>query len=361
MSNAFTNFLGGVVNGLFGPGPNLKSYEHADRLYVRNTYARAPKVGFLYFVEFNINDRAISDAQWIENKSKRDVGLLVKKIDLPKFTVAHDTLNQYNRKTVVQTKLTYNPISIEFHDDNGDLTNKLWKNYYSYYYADSFGNNTKRFSDTKYGTVDNPYGLDSNQNEPFFKSIDVYVLHQQKFTKYTLVNPLITEWSHDNLDQNDGGKILQNKMTLSYESVIYDYGKISKETSSNNFTAIYYDKEPSPLSVSGNGTNTLFGVGGVIAGADSVLNNLASGNFLTAAIQARTVARNVGQLNKDLLTTEVSNIFNSTSNEIRATGGQQGIGASIQNGVNQTGIFLFNNKNAGTTKSTPSNATGKSK
>ena len=57
MSNAFNNFLSGVTEGVFGNGANLKDYQHADRLYVRNTYARAPKVGFLYFVNFNIKKK----------------------------------------------------------------------------------------------------------------------------------------------------------------------------------------------------------------------------------------------------------------------------------------------------------------
>ena len=55
MSNAFTNFLSGVVGGVFGSQPYLKDYQHADRLYHGNNYARAPKAGFLYFVNFNIN------------------------------------------------------------------------------------------------------------------------------------------------------------------------------------------------------------------------------------------------------------------------------------------------------------------
>jgi hypothetical protein len=47
--DAFTNFLGGVVGGVFGPTGNLRDYQHANRLYVQNSYSRAPKFGFLYF------------------------------------------------------------------------------------------------------------------------------------------------------------------------------------------------------------------------------------------------------------------------------------------------------------------------
>ena len=52
MSNPFTNFLGGVGAGIFGNSAQMKDYNHASRLYVADTYARAPKLGFLYFVSF---------------------------------------------------------------------------------------------------------------------------------------------------------------------------------------------------------------------------------------------------------------------------------------------------------------------
>ena len=111
MSNAFTNYLSSTGYA------NLRDYQHASRLYVDKNYAYSPKLGFLYYVVFNINPDAIIDQQW-RNTGAMDVGLLVKKVDLPKFTIATETLNQYNRKTVVPTKLTYTPVGVEFHDDN---------------------------------------------------------------------------------------------------------------------------------------------------------------------------------------------------------------------------------------------------
>ena len=130
-SNAFTNYLSST--GYLKGYPNLRDYQHASRLYVDNNYAFTPKVGFLYYVVFNLYQDAISDKEW-RTKGSPNVGILGKKIDLPKFTVANETVNQYNRKTIVQTKLTYSPVSVEFHDDNLDVINKLWVNYYKHYF-----------------------------------------------------------------------------------------------------------------------------------------------------------------------------------------------------------------------------------
>lgn len=387
MSNAFTNFLGGVVNGIFGDSPNLKDYQHADRLYVKNNYARTPKVGFLYFVVFNINRQAVKDATWLKNQT--EVGILVKKIDLPKFDVTTEIVNQYNRKTVVQTSLKYQPISVDFHDDNSDITHNFWKNYFQYYYSDSIndrnvgGGKVKTseipaaFKDTKYNVATYDYGLNNYQKDPFLESIDVYVLHQQKFTQYTLINPLISNWTHDNVTQEDGAKILTNKMSLNYENVLYSTGKIVKNFEPNGFATIHYDTAPSPLSLGGNGTSTLFGPGGVIAGASAIFGeggSLANAktplDYLGVAIQANQLGKNVKQLSKAGLKQEGYSILTGVLRDIQTTGNQPGaIGDAIRTASNQTGlgtlgnigVNLFSNKNSrlnGTTQATPKNLTG---
>jgi hypothetical protein len=376
MSDAFTNFLGGTVGGIFGPTGNLRDAQHANRLYVQNNYARAPKVGFLYFVAFNINPAAIQNKQWREQNGGRDVGFLVKKIDMPKFTIANEVVNQYNKKTLVQTGIKYNPVNIEFHDDNADLTTGLWTNYYKYYFADGrYGDTktgaTKEFYNEKSGTKysDNPYsyGLNAGQSSPFFTSISIYVLHQHRFTKMTLVNPLVTEWTHDNLDQTEPNKILSSKMNVAYEAVSYASGRIKKGKDGGQFIAQYYDQTPSPLSVGGNGNSTIFGEGGIIAGADSVFESLADGNYLGAAIQAATTLRNAKNITKAGLIAEGTGLANSALAGIaRSNGGldASSIGAGALNSVNQNGrlgVILPNSQfsESNLTQTTQRSVTGK--
>ena len=391
MSNAFTNFLSGVVGGVFGSQPYLKDYQHADRLYHGNNYARAPKVGFLYFVNFNINTENIRDARWKADGAKY-VGMLVKKIDMPRFKITTETLNQYNRKTVVQTKINYENINLDFHDDNSNITTALWKNYYRYYYTDSVyggdadpsekGNTTgdlrfpAAFKDTKYSTKDNIYGFDSFQNTPFFKSIDIYVMHQHKFTQVTLINPIVTEWSHDNLDQNESGKILGSKMQLAYEDVLYSSGSITK-TTPTGYQA-FYDNAKSPLAVGGNGSSSIFGSNGILAGAANILgaNPQSPLDYLGLAIQANNLVKNVKGISKSGIQGELYGIAGGVLGSIAATGNQPGgvnaqsIGAAAAAGaqqsglgvVSQFGINLFSGKNStvnNTTPTTPSNLTGK--
>lgn len=364
MSNAFTNFLRNVKTGIFeGDGATMRDYQHADRLFIDENFARSPKLGFLYFVNFNINKGTIIDQVWSE-RGRRDVGLLVKKADLPKFKIQTETLNQYNRKTNVQTKIIYNPITIEFHDDNNDITNDLWKNYYNYYYTDGLygvmstqqGKNiVPQYGDTKYqNNLMSPFGLNSYQTIPFFNSIDIYVLHKSKgeqdFTQYTLINPLVTDWNHDSVNSDENGKILSNRMTLAYETVVYKSGKIERNNEPVGFVPRYYDSTPSPLGV---GSGSLFGSGGAIDafgrifGSKGTFANARNPlDFLGGILQTRQLKKGVKNLNNQNIRQEgYSTIADAVGQGLRSQNSLTGINPPNDNATRAVAKKLTNKGN----------------
>lgn len=240
------------VDGSNQPGvPSLLDYKHAARLYIDEFQTRAPKYGFLYYVKFIIN----SEAKVAE--IDKNVGVFVKKIDLPKFQIKTEVLNQYNRKTQVHTGLTYNPISIDFHDDTVGITNSLWVNYFKNLIADGnydteTTNYPRQFANTKFGKDDYEYGIyNRGVGKNFFERIDIYILNhtQQNHTLISLINPKITDWKHDSLNQSEGSKVLQNTMTVVYENVLYYKG--SKNSKIDGFVNEFYDGTQSPLKVGG--------------------------------------------------------------------------------------------------------------
>ena len=68
--------------------------------------------------------------------SYTEFNLLVESAQLPSFTLDTETLNMYNKKRIVQTKINYEPVEIIFHDDMAGLTTMLWESYYRYYFQD---------------------------------------------------------------------------------------------------------------------------------------------------------------------------------------------------------------------------------
>jgi len=309
---SINNFLQGFQNGL----PGMKDYEHASRLYIDNNHKLMPKQKFLFHVVFNL-DESLFQTKFSQNE-RYELNMLVKSADLPKYGYNLEEKIQYNKKMYAATRIQYEPVNIVFHDDHADTVNAFWKKYYEYTIADSIGmNNDITINKTKddyyeYGSKARPttkFGLDTpkQRNKPYLKGIELFVLHKQRFTSMTLVNPVIGSFSHDNLDQADGQGILNNTMSVFYETVIYKSGIINKNNVPG-FATIHYDNSPSPLTVLGGGTNSIFGPGGVVDGVGSVIRNVQSGNILGAILTASNTYNNAKRIKKSDVKEELKGI-----------------------------------------------------
>jgi hypothetical protein len=379
MANAFVNFLEQAVNG----SGNLKDFQHASRLYVTNSYELTPKAAWIYYVVLNINPVLLqfnnslypaalrrSLETWYK-RYKGNIGLLAKSVDLPKFTIDTETLNQYNRKTIIQKKINYSPISLVFHDDMANVTIDLWKSYYQYYFADSVDSGkltvaptiVPKYTDSKYSEHNQQtsysYGLDNNnQGVPFFTSIDVYQLHKKKYTSFKIVNPKIKEWAHDQLNQTEGNRLMTSKMTVEYETLIYNTSQSNKITADTpGFNRDHYDNSPSPLSIGGVGTNSLFGPGGIIPGAIEIfgdLNNPGASpmDMLNTVIKGANIGRNVSNMSVAGVTQEGFSILGGVLGGISAAHSPQGAIPGVTQTTAPIGANFFTGKNSSTNNQT---------
>ena len=302
---SINNFLKGFQDGL----PGMKDYRHASRLYVDDNHKLMPKQKFLFHVVFNTDETLFVDG--FNANERYELNMLVKSADLPKYGINLEEKVQYNKKMYAATRIQYEPVNITFHDDHADTVNAFWKKYYEYHIADSVSMNSdlqiSATKDSLYDSIDtkgdgnrmNKYGLDTPaaRGRPYLKGIEIFVLHKKRFTSMTLVNPVIGSFSHDNLDAADGGGVLQNTMNIFYETVIYKAGIINRNNVPG-FATVHYDNEPSPLSVLGGGTNSIFGPGGVVDGIGSVIRNVQTGNILGAILGASNTYNNAKKIKK---------------------------------------------------------------
>ena len=308
---SINNFLKGFQDGL----PGMKDYRHASRLYIDNNHKLMPKQKFLFHVVFNTDETLFVDS--FNTNERYELNMLVKSCDLPKYNMSVEEKTQYNKKMYAATRIAYEPVNITFHDDHADTVNAFWKKYYEYHIADSVSMNSDlQISNTKDDLYDwgdkrttNKFGMDTpNQRKrPYLKGIEIFVLHKQRFTSMTLVNPVIGSFSHDNLDQADGAGVLSNTMQILYETVIYKSGIVNKNNVPG-FATVHYDNEPSPLTVLGGGTNSIFGPGGVVDGIGSVIKNVQSGNILGAILSASNTYNNAKKIKKKDVKEELKGI-----------------------------------------------------
>lgn len=230
---------------------HLRDARHAMQLYTEHGHALGPKTKFLYHVVFEY----AAPYDKIPNSSsyRKELGVLVKSVDLPKYRASVETKNQYNRKKRVQTRIDYDEINVRLHDDNTGVTRAMLEEYYKFYYRDGHKNDKGKPLD--YGPRDKfagavpRYGLDNFSNGPFFSHIRIYQLAKQKWFSYTLINPILTNWGHDSMEYADGSGIMENSMTIAYEGVLYNYGDIQQGNEPVGFSDIEtrYDQVHSPL------------------------------------------------------------------------------------------------------------------
>ncbi len=256
----------------------LRDYTHAAKNFLPGGQGNAGKVKFTFHTWFQINPSAY------QPPTGQNYGLLVKTIKLPTFNIDVQEMNQYNRKRLIQSKIKYQPIEITFHDDNMSQVTAMWDAYYRYNYADAWNPIVAPFStapaikdynrrniydpsisgDTEYGyrgdaRSEGGNRADGGEKIPFFNNITVYGMWAGQFIAYTLINPIITSFDHDTYDYADGGGTMQNRMTIDYETVVYNtgaIGDIGPDSEGSDLVTGFagpdsYDRRESPLEQGG--------------------------------------------------------------------------------------------------------------
>lgn len=354
--SGFNQQLQNAAGAFFG-SDYLRDFTHASKTFRTNSYANAPKFKFLFHTYFNINSQAWAGA------AQQNLGILVKDIKLPSYSFDVQTKNQYNRKRLIQTKIKYDPITVTFHDDNLNSVNKMWYAYYTYYYKDAnkpnvmfsgnrgsgrspdpVSNSTKStmadynlhdmYTDDLKGNVDwgyigetnNPSGP-NQQKVPFFQNITVFGFNQHNFTAYTLINPIITSFSHDTYAYSEGSGVMQNQMTIDYETVVYNEGAIDGRKPGDIVTGFgddaNYDRKMSPISVPGSNA-TILGQGGLVDSVGGFAEALGKNDIFGAVKIAGTAYNTFKNVNlKNTLKQEIQadlvNIAQDVTTAVRNT------------------------------------------
>jgi len=301
----------------------------------------------MYYVYLELNPKAIRSASW-KLRHQLEAGLLVKSADLPKITMEHEVKNMYNKKKVVYKDIKFEPLNLQFHDDNLGITNSLYALYYGYHSPERFLTTEVAHADPG-STMGSPYwrerggsryGLDQNgSDESFFKSIQIYTLARKSWNGYKLINPRIVNWSHGQVDQSASNGTMESNMTVVYESVMYGQGVVTKNGKlPPQFGTVHYDKVPSPLSLGGGVNPSIFGLTGVFGQPTEILQDAGdifkdyyeggdnpSAGLLQTAIKAVNFYKSVASISKESLIADATNILLSPNALGNVTSGLPGV------------------------------------
>lgn len=302
-----------LFNTITNPKGHMGDFAHASRTFVRNDFRLSPKVKFLYHVFFSFSPAlAAVLPTWDRKQHTIEAGLLVKSAGLPTFTANVETKKKYNRTKNIQTGITYNPITITFHDDNQGIIGGLLEAYYRYYFMDgNYGTSSstkaayqRNYQDSTYKNAKRNawvYGLHRGITDPFFNNIQISQLTRKTYTTFTLVNPLITDWNYGDVNSSPGSEINENSITVAYESVWVERGAVRDGIAPKGFgDYAHYDYIASPNSMLGGGTASL---GAVLSGGVDLFNYATTGigfnNPIAATVAGINIVRNTAKLTVD--------------------------------------------------------------
>jgi hypothetical protein len=279
----------------------IRDYRHAARIFTDDNFRLSPKYGFLFYVEFDFNPLITS----VSNLSAQELGMIVKSVNLPKYTIDTKIHNAYNRKNIVQNKISYDAVTISFHDDQSDNVRNFWYDYYSYFFRDPDYADATYSAAHKYQsrpTFDWGYTpktavgynstLSSLTNQPYqyIQAIRIYSLYQKNFSEYELINPTITSFKHGEHSNSGTAEMLSHEMTVQFETVKYHTGYVTKDNV-GGFIDLHYDNTRSPIAVEGAENQITDGHGGTARITNDIVD-LATGTTNPLIFNAVAAARN---------------------------------------------------------------------
>lgn len=266
-------------------------------------YRNNPRVPFEYYVNINLERFGAAQDYFTKYFVECDfpqIQPLIKSIDMPSMKIDTVSLNQYNRKRILQNKVSFEPIKMVFHDVVDGKTLLFWEMYYNYYFRDGLepGDNTPKVNAEKLA----PYGIEkfsngtinqaiqkvttstspnsnngskmdftdvladnlenhnfgynfldysgswvgkNNKPKYLIQSIEIFMVHAGRFNQVTLVNPRISAFTHDTLNYGDSDRTLELTFTIEYEYAFYNIENEALNADQREvFTAEYMDIKP---------------------------------------------------------------------------------------------------------------------
>lgn len=223
----------------------LRSKPYAATFFDARSYgqkmSKLPRYKFMYYANFVLSAEAIDflEGQLSDLGTwEKGISFKIRAIDKPSVDLSTTTLNQYNRKRNVYSKIDYHPFTIKIYDTIDDIPLLLWKKYFTYYFGDS-----RQKSDLEYneivptGTLIAPekWGLNPDKDSyNFFDKIELYAIFGKRYTQINYIKPKITkiDWQQYDSDSSDMSEM---SMTLMYEALEYLDSDIITATDAKKF------------------------------------------------------------------------------------------------------------------------------
>ena len=146
----------------------------------------------------------------------------VSNVTVPGYNFDTIIANQYNKKRVVQTKLNYDPITVNFYDTFDSQFHNIMRRYIAHYYNGGQGiesRTTLEGTETINASFITDLGYTPTADRYFFPRVGIVMNGLAgQHREISLVNPMITDVRGDTLDYSDSNPVMYT-VTFQPESI----------------------------------------------------------------------------------------------------------------------------------------------
>lgn len=240
--------VGDRILDIFGQGGNRKFYmrdfKNAERFQPGVDPVRHNFQGYVNFILNRDLFASLFGNPTGENEFRTTISSLIRTAQMPGVQFKTETLNQYNRKKIVNTGVEYDPVNLTVYDTVGNEWLTLLMKYFAYHYMNPRNKNAANNRDVaggvnRFGGVEeinsffgkdgifdsNAAGYNTNKTSHFFERIDYVLYHANRGVQYSLINPVLTSFKASDIDYSDSG-FKSFELGIQYESFTV-YNKVN--------------------------------------------------------------------------------------------------------------------------------------
>jgi len=245
MALDFIGALGGSSNKKF----LLRDFRNAARFAPGVNPPRQKFEGYVNFI-LNRDLYALLYENAAKDEFRTQISSLVRTADLPSVVFQTETKNAYNKKKIINTGVTYNPVNITVFDTIGNEWLTTLMKYFSYNFMDPRNQQkgedrdifagqprtggVENIGPSAFGQTSETNKFDSNiagyninESAQFFERIDYVLYHGNRGVQYSIINPMMSEFKPGNIDYASSD-LQEFTMTFDYERFTV-YNKLNFE------------------------------------------------------------------------------------------------------------------------------------
>lgn len=321
--------------------------------------ASAPRPGFMYMVKFVTPLNAASTRTGFDAaaqlSSKTGFNFQAKNVDRPNTTIQTEVVNEYNKKRVIYTGRTHNPITITFYDDVAGKLLKFWQSYFAHYFQDGvIKSDSQLFWDMMANTINDPgvgdFGLRTipgTDEKYYFEKIIIYQFFGGYYTTITLFNPMISAFQYTNQLSYSGSsdQLPEVNLTFEYENVAYNMDPVKITTDNAIDFGFQFDYFNPPLGISTQGLASYLDA---FLQKNGIADSLASGISDVLGLNTTTTGKIADTVLRSAITSVTTN---NTSKSLKS--GILNVGINAFSDLINGSVSFGANKNQTTTGAFP--------